>query len=102
MKAYDLIQTTVLVLVLLAALAYAWRKVLPGPSGRVLARWSTAWSRPGRAGWQRRLAGWLKPAQAGGGCDSGCSTCDGCAPKTEPGSRPEAVPLTFRRDPRRP
>lgn len=99
MNAFAWIQNLTLGLILAAAIYYAWRKVMPGPSGRVLARWSMALIRPERAAWQRRLGRWLQPAASAGGCDSGCSACDGCAPKpqTEPG---KAVPLTFHRNPR--
>lgn len=93
------IQNTMLGLIFAAAIYYAWRKVLPGPSARVLTRWSMALSGPDQPAWRQRLGRWLRPKAAVGGCDSGCSACDGCAPKpqAEPG---KAVPLTFHRNPR--
>ncbi len=101
MNSYLWIQNALLGLIFAAALYYAWRKVMPGPSGRTLTRWSMALLRPGRPVWQQRLGRWLKPGAQASGCDSGCSTCDGCAPKPEAGPV-KAVPLTFHRQPPRP
>ncbi|MHC1479180.1 DUF6587 family protein [Frateuria aurantia] len=101
MNANAWIQDLILGVILLAAVYYGWRKVAPGPSARVLTRWSTALQRPGHAGWKQRLGRWMTPKSAASGCDSGCSACDGCAPKSEAGPV-KAVPLTFHRNPRQP
>jgi hypothetical protein len=94
---FDIVQAVVLMLVLLASLLAAFRKLLPQTARRVQARVSAALDRPSRASAVRRLGGWLQPAEAkSGSCGSGdgCSSCGGCAPA--PATHDKASPLHFR------
>jgi len=94
-SAFAIVQAVVLMLVLLASLLAAFRKLLPQTAKRAQARLSSALDRPGRREAVRRFGRWLQPAEAkSGGCGSGdgCSSCGGCAPApTTP-----AQPLHFR------
>ncbi|WP_051378945.1 DUF6587 family protein [Derxia gummosa] len=76
MTLYEVFEKLVLGGVLLAAGWVVFGKLMPRLRSRLRQGLATMAARGGQA----RLARWLAPASAAGGCGSGCGSCSSCGP----------------------
>lgn len=100
MTLFDIVQASIIgILVLLSAL-HVLRRLLPKwtrARQTALAAWL---NRPHRPSVMRAVGNWLQPGEStGGGCGSGCNTCSTCEsnPDAEPATGGKTKPLTFHR-----
>jgi hypothetical protein len=91
-----LVQYVVIALIVLVSALYAFRKLAPALTNRLLASASIRFSQPGHAAWVRAFGRRMQPKQSTGSCSDGCSTCGACGPKPPAGAKSDAVPLEFR------
>ncbi|QWT21738.1 hypothetical protein KPL74_06945 [Bacillus sp. NP157] len=94
MTTFELIQGTIIALVVIASAYVAFRKLFPKTSTRVMASVSSGLNHDGRPGVVRALGRKLQPASASGSCGDGCGSCNSCGPA--PAAQGEAQPLTFK------
>jgi hypothetical protein len=96
MTTFAVIQALIIGLLVLCSAFYAFRKLLPGVSTRVLASTSASLNKPWRSPLLQRLGRRLQPKQATGNCGDGCGTCGTCGPTPPKHARPDVQPLEFR------
>ena len=93
MTTFELIQGSIIGLIVVVSAYVAFRKLLPKTSARTMARVSASLNRQGRSEAVRSLGRRLQPAAATGSCGDGCGSCGSCGP-TAP--RMDAQPLHFK------
>jgi hypothetical protein len=91
---FQVFETLVIGIVVLASAYVAFRKLLPKTSTRVMAGVSASLNHEGRAGVLRAIGRKVQPASASGSCGDGCGSCNSCGPA--PAARNDAQPLTFK------
>ncbi|HEX7816682.1 DUF6587 family protein [Dyella sp.] len=96
MNTFAVIQTLIIGVLVLGSAAYAFRKLLPGLSTRLLAGASANLNKPWRPRILQRLGKRLQPAAATGSCGDGCGSCGTCGPTPPKQARPDVQPLEFR------
>lgn len=94
MSSFQVFETLVIGIVVLASAYVAFRKLLPKTSTRVMAGVSASLNHEGRAGVLRAIGRKVQPASASGSCGDGCGSCNSCGPA--PAARNDAQPLTFK------
>lgn len=99
MSGFALLQALVIGAVVIFSAWYAFRKLLPQTSQRLLAAIAAALDRPTRPALTRRIGRWLQPpAVSSGACGSGdgCSACAGCALAKDATRQTQSQPLQIR------
>ena len=96
MSTFAVVQAVIIGLLVLGSACYAFRKLLPGISTRMLASASASLNKPWRSSLLQRLGRKLQPRQATGNCGDGCGTCGTCGPTPPKNARPDVQPLEFR------
>ncbi|HEY1611947.1 MAG TPA: DUF6587 family protein [Paraburkholderia sp.] len=97
MNAGLVVQYAVIVLLVLASIAYMVRKLAPKLTTRWQAGVAGALLKPGRAAFAQRIGRALQPRDATGNCGDGCSTCGSCGTDSPPpAENGDEQPLTFR------
>ncbi|MGN6482034.1 DUF6587 family protein [Luteibacter sp.] len=94
MSSFQVFETLIVGIVVLASAYVAFRKLLPKTSTRVMAGVSASLNHEGRAGVLRAIGRKVQPASASGSCGDGCGSCNSCGPA--PAARNDAQPLTFK------
>jgi len=99
MSGFALLQALVIGAVVAFSAWYAFRKLLPQTSQRLLAATAATLDRPTRPALVRRIGHRLQPpAVSSGACGGGdgCSACAGCALAKDAARHAESQPLPLR------
>ena len=99
MSGFALLQALVIGAVVAFSAWYAFRKLLPKTSSRLLATIAATLDRPTRPALVRRIGHWLQPpAVSSGACGGGdgCSACAGCALAKDATRQTQSQPLQIR------